>query len=64
MTATVDRNGAAEAKEPVVAAAVADDGQMGAAEDELARELAGQARAEGLRLTGPGGPGDVGYVSV
>ena len=52
MTATVDRNGTAEAKE---AAAAADDGQVGAAEDELARELAGQAREEGLRLTGPGG---------
>jgi len=52
MTATVDRNGTAEAKE---AAAAAGDGQVGAAEDELARELAGQAREEGLRLTGPGG---------
>ena len=53
MTATVDRNGTAEAKE--AAAAADDDGQVGAAEDELARELAGQAREEGLRLTGPGG---------
>jgi transposase-like protein len=38
-----------------VAAPVADDGRVGAAEDELARQLAEQARAEGLKLTGPGG---------
>jgi putative transposase len=32
-----------------------DDGRVGAAEEELARQLAEQARAEGLSLTGPGG---------
>src|SRR5580692_4418223 len=31
------------------------DGQADAAELELARQLAGRARAEGLSLTGPGG---------
>src|ERR1700745_3309131 len=31
-----------------------DDGRVGAAEEELARQLAEQARAEGLSLTGPG----------
>src|SRR5579871_891961 len=34
---------------------VADDGRVGAAEEELARELAERARAEGVSLTGPGG---------
>jgi putative transposase len=33
----------------------ADDGRVGVAEEELARELAERARAEGLSLTGPGG---------
>ncbi len=33
----------------------ADDGRVGAAEEELARELAERARAEGVSLTGPGG---------
>jgi hypothetical protein len=51
MTATVDRNGTTEAHEAPAVASVADDGQMGAA-DELARKLAEQARAEGLQLTG------------
>jgi putative transposase len=37
------------------AAPVADDGRVGAAEEDLARQLAEQARAEGLSLTGPGG---------
>src|SRR5262252_6233899 len=32
-----------------------DDGRVGAAEEELARQLAGRARAGGLSLTGPGG---------
>jgi putative transposase len=34
---------------------VAEDGRVGAAEEELARELAERARAEGVSLTGPGG---------
>jgi putative transposase len=55
MTATVDRDGTTEAQEAAAVAPVADDGQMGAAEDELARKIAEQARADGLRLTGPGG---------
>ncbi len=48
-------------------APVADDGRVGAAEEELARELAERARAEGLSLTGPGGllgPAEVGGNSV
>src|SRR5215472_7460560 len=34
---------------------VADDGRVDAADEELARQLAERARAEGLSLTGPGG---------
>ncbi|HEV2370831.1 MAG TPA: hypothetical protein VGS19_01565 [Streptosporangiaceae bacterium] len=33
----------------------ADDGRVDAADEELARQLAERARAEGLSLTGPGG---------
>jgi hypothetical protein len=32
-----------------------DDGRVDAADEELARQLAERARAEGLSLTGPGG---------
>src|SRR5690349_18640122 len=52
MTMTVEP-GAAKGTKP--AAPVTDDGRVGAAEEELARQLAEQARAEGLALTGPGG---------
>ena len=52
MTSTVEP-GAANGTGP--AAAAADDGRVGAAEEELARQLAERARAEGLSLTGPGG---------
>jgi putative transposase len=52
MTTTVEP-GSANGTEP--AALVADDGRVGAAEEELARELAERARAEGVSLTGPGG---------
>jgi transposase-like protein len=55
MTATVEPAKAAEAQGAAQVAPVANDGRVGAAEDELARKLAEQARAEGLRLTGPGG---------
>jgi putative transposase len=52
MTTTVEP-GAANGTKP--AAPVTDDGRVGGAEEELARQLAEQARAEGLALTGPGG---------
>jgi putative transposase len=52
MTTTVEP-GNANGTKPT--APVADDGRVGAAEEELARQLAEQARAEGLSLTGPGG---------
>ena len=52
MTMTVEP-GSANGTKP--AAPVTDDGRVGAAEEELARQLAEQARAEGLSLTGPGG---------
>src|SRR6516164_8573518 len=52
MTTTVEP-GSANGARP--AASAADDGRVGAAEEELARQLAEQARAEGLSLTGPGG---------
>ena len=52
MTTTVEP-GAADGIQR--AAQVADDGRVGAAEEELARELAERARAEGVSLTGPGG---------
>jgi putative transposase len=45
--------GAAGATEP--AGLAVDDGRVDAADEELARQLAGQARAEGIPLTGPGG---------
>jgi transposase-like protein len=37
------------------ASLVADDGRVDAADEELARQLAERARAEGVSLTGPGG---------
>jgi putative transposase len=52
MTTTVEP-GAANGTKP--AAPVADDGRVDAAEEELARQLAERARAEGVSLTGPGG---------
>jgi putative transposase len=52
MTMTVEP-GSANGTRP--AAPAAGDGRVGAAEEELARQLAEQARAEGLSLTGPGG---------
>jgi putative transposase len=52
MTLTVEP-GNANGTKP--AAPVADDGRVGAAEEELARQLAERARAEGVSLTGPGG---------
>jgi putative transposase len=52
MTSTVEP-GAANGTKPVAPAA--DDGRVDAAEEELARQLAERARAEGLSLTGPGG---------
>src|SRR5215472_9137372 len=45
--------GAANGTKPAVP--VADDGRVDAADEELARQLAERARAEGLSLTGPGG---------
>src|SRR6201996_4354880 len=42
--------GAAETTGPAV-----EDGRVDAADEELARQLAAQARAEGIPLTGPGG---------
>jgi putative transposase len=45
--------GAANGGKP--AGPVADDGRVDAADEELARQLAERARAEGLSLTGPGG---------
>jgi putative transposase len=45
--------GAADSTQP--AGPAADDGRVGSAEEELARQLAERARAEGLSLTGPGG---------
>jgi putative transposase len=53
MTTTVEPAGAANGAKP--AGAAADDGRAGAADEELARQLAERARAEGLNLTGPGG---------
>src|SRR5947208_8163035 len=52
MTSTVEP-GSANGTKP--AAPAADDGRVGAAEEELARQLAERARAEGLSLAGPGG---------
>src|SRR5215469_6970273 len=52
MTTTVEPGSADGTR---LAAPAADDGRVGAAEEELARQLAEQARAEGLSLTGPGG---------
>jgi transposase-like protein len=52
MSTTVEPGGA-NGTGPVVP--VADDGRVGAAEEELARQLAERARAEGVSLTGPGG---------
>jgi putative transposase len=52
MTTTVEPGSANGTKS---AAPVTDDGRVGAAEEELARQLAERARAEGLSLTGPGG---------
>jgi putative transposase len=45
--------GAANGTKPAVP--VADDGRVDVADEELARQLAERARAEGLSLTGPGG---------
>jgi putative transposase len=50
---TVEPAGAANGAKP--AGPAVDDGRVGAAEEELARQLAERARAEGLSLTGPGG---------
>jgi putative transposase len=52
MTATVEP-GSANGTRP--GGPAGDDGRVGAAEEELARQLAERARAEGLALTGPGG---------
>jgi putative transposase len=52
MTATVEP-GSANGTRP--GGPVADDGRVDAADEELARQLAERARAEGLSLTGPGG---------
>ena len=52
MTTTVEA-GAVNGTKPAVRAA--DDGRVDAADEELARQLAERARAEGLSLTGPGG---------
>jgi transposase-like protein len=52
MTTTVEP-GAVNGTKPT--APVADDGRVDAADEELARQLAERARAEGLSLTGPGG---------
>src|SRR5580693_2810521 len=52
MTANVEP-GSAIGSEPD--APVADDGRVDAAGEELARQLADKARAQGLSLTGPGG---------
>src|ERR1700756_1970247 len=52
MTATVEP-GSANGAGP--GGPAADDGRVGAADEELARRLAERARAEGLSLTGPGG---------
>jgi putative transposase len=46
-------SGAANGGRP--AGPVTDDGRVDAADEELARQLAERARAEGLSLTGPGG---------
>ena len=53
MTTTVEPAGAADGAKP--GGPAVDDGRVGAAEEELARQLAERARAEGLSLTGPGG---------
>ena len=53
MTATVEPAGAVDGAKPAEPAA--DDGRVGAADEELARQLAERAQAEGLSLTGPGG---------
>jgi len=52
MTSIVEPGGGNSARrgEPV-----ADDGRVDAADEELARQLAERARAEGVSLTGPGG---------
>ncbi len=55
MTTTVERAGSGHAEEAAAAVPVTDDGRVDAAEEELARQLADRARAEGLTLTGPGG---------
>jgi putative transposase len=52
MTTTVEP-GSANGARP--GGLVADDGRVDAADEELARQLAERARAEGLSLTGPGG---------
>src|SRR4029077_10672123 len=52
MTSTVEPGAVNGTK---AAAPAADDGRVDAAGEELARQLAGRARAEGLSLTGPGG---------
>jgi putative transposase len=52
MTATVEPSGANGTRPGGPAA---DDGRVDAADEELARQLAERARAEGLSLTGPGG---------
>jgi putative transposase len=53
MTATAGPAGAANGAKPAVP--VTDDGRVDAADEELARQLAERAQAEGLSLTGPGG---------
>ncbi len=55
MTTTGERAGSGHAEEAAAAVPVTDDGRVDAAEEELARQLADRARAEGLTLTGPGG---------
>jgi putative transposase len=50
---TILQGTAANAAKP--AAPVADDGRVDPADEQLARQLAERARAEGLSLTGPGG---------
>jgi putative transposase len=59
MKAASETVGAAGSAEAAAVAAeperLVDDGRVDAAEDELARQLAERARADGLSLTGPGG---------
>src|SRR5205085_3115173 len=55
MATTVEPAGTAKANGTKLAGPVAGDGRVDAAGEELARQLAERARAEGLSLAGPGG---------